>query len=1007
MKVTHTFQRFICCPFYVQELLTDWSNISSILDSQSSKGGVSPHLGGRDERPPTLKSSSGASSPIPNNRWVPPSSAPRDVKSQDKNDQIFRRVRGILNKLTPEKFDKLSLELLNVGIETQVILKGIILLIFEKALEEPKYSSLYAQLCHRLCEDSPNFDPPSNNNVTTFRRLLLNKCQDEFENRSHATEAFDKKDVALTEEECEQYHIVKKKMLGNIKFIGELGKLDMLHEGILHKCIKQLLEKKKNAQLKDMSEDLECLCQIMRTIGPRIDLPKARAWMDQYFERINQFAANSELPSRIRFMLQDVIELRENDWKPRKIASETGPKTITQIREEASVNGRGNQTNQSLLQSRIMNMPNIPGGNWKGGIGGDLFSMPVGSIANSIGVGPGVIQVDPFTAMPNTFNNGMNRNRFNQNPSYQNNFQNNFNNKGRGKQQQDGGSNTSPNNQRRNNQGYNNQQGGGNAGGGYNNQANYQNNHFQQTQHQNKQGAGTNRDLPPRFQRMAQQQQNQQQSQLGSITNGIHSMMLSGSAPLGAPNQPTPSNSAPINLPPPVNGMREEVSLRPVKNFNMFKPNTPSMLPHSAQAQNPAPRETGFAAKKSKDISEMLNPLLDKQQQQQSQPAVTKQIKEDKTKSPVKEKLTKEKIKEKLTNLLAEVYVSHSLNDAVAEMKEMNVSGKMIPDLLATIMQNALDKSEAIQEVSMNLIDELKSENVITSDQFMEGFKQVCNRMSDLETDVPLVKSIMARFGATAVTLGLVTLTDLAEPFEGGVHYPLFLLCLQNIHKMKDKEWLFDTVNRNKIDLQKMLPELDQNKERLMEILEDRGLSFMFPLLRIQAELSKQIAAEPSATALYKWVKDKVEVHLQTDPGFIHVLVTSILKYITNESTLKPGTDITVTPEKALMEKEKELLDQLKGVLQLYLQDHASLQMAALYAVQVFCHSNNFPKGMFLRFFVNLYDMEVVDEDVYLRWKEEVNDQYPGKGKALFQVNQWLNWLQTADNEEEESEEEN
>lgn len=35
----------------------------------------------------------------------------------------------ILNKLTPEKFDKLSLELLNVGIETEVILRGVILLV--------------------------------------------------------------------------------------------------------------------------------------------------------------------------------------------------------------------------------------------------------------------------------------------------------------------------------------------------------------------------------------------------------------------------------------------------------------------------------------------------------------------------------------------------------------------------------------------------------------------------------------------------------------------------------------------------------------------------------------------------------------------------------------------------------------------------------------------------------------------------------------------------------------
>ena len=38
-------------------------------------------------------------------------------------------IHRILNKLTPEKFDKLSLELLNVGIDSPVVLKGIILLV--------------------------------------------------------------------------------------------------------------------------------------------------------------------------------------------------------------------------------------------------------------------------------------------------------------------------------------------------------------------------------------------------------------------------------------------------------------------------------------------------------------------------------------------------------------------------------------------------------------------------------------------------------------------------------------------------------------------------------------------------------------------------------------------------------------------------------------------------------------------------------------------------------------
>lgn len=43
-----------------------------------------------------------------------------------------------------------------------------VLQIFEKALEEPKYSSLYAQLCRRLCEDAPNFEPPNSKTSVSY-----------------------------------------------------------------------------------------------------------------------------------------------------------------------------------------------------------------------------------------------------------------------------------------------------------------------------------------------------------------------------------------------------------------------------------------------------------------------------------------------------------------------------------------------------------------------------------------------------------------------------------------------------------------------------------------------------------------------------------------------------------------------------------------------------------------------------------------------------------------------
>lgn len=945
-------------------------------------------MGGQDERPPTNSTVPGAQAGQAVPRWVPPSVLRRDAHSPtDKHDQIFRRVRGILNKLTPEKFDKLSLELLNVGIDNQVILKGVILLIFDKALEEPKYSNLYAQLCHRLCEDVPNFEPPSSS-ISSFRRLLLNKCQDEFENRSKATEAFDKKDGPLTEEESEQYHLAKEKMLGNIKFIGELGKLEMLHEGILHKCIQQLLEKKKNTPMRDMAEDLECLCQIMRTVGPRLDTPRAKAWMSQYFERIEMYACNEELPSRIRFMLQDVIELRSNEWKPRRVATENGPRTIQSIRQEAA-NGRG----------KILSPPmNGIGTQWKAGFG-DIFSMPMGSMSNAIGTGPGVIQVDNFA--PQFSGNmgggggggGGGRNRGNQqNQGYQNNYRN------RNKDS------NSPQQQRRNNQ--NNQQPSS-----------------QQTtnQQQNRQGGPTisvlttaqqgNTNLPPRFQRMVQQQQQQTgtgktagqtpQQQQAASASGANAGGSGSSGTRGAPSPPLTGGGGGL-----LNG-KEELSLRPQKNF-MFKPNTPAMLPRSAQAAPLVPLNSPSPLAMSPkrmtiDVANpaIMNPILNKQPQITIKPA-----KEEKPKPPKKEWISKDELKEKVPDLLADFHTKQDISETVGVIKELDIPKRLCADFLSQFLVGSVNRTELEQDQVMKLVAALKSEGLVTSHQFMESFRLVADQMSDLEQETPLIKSHVARFGAQAVVCGVSTLSELAEPFHNGTHYPLFLLCLQAAHRIKDKPWLVSIFNDSKINLQEMLPEIDQKKERMLEILEDRGLSFMFPLLRVQSELGRQIAAEPSAGAIFKWIKDRVDTDLFTNPQFIHILATSMLKYITGESTLGVKSDVTVTPDKALIDKEKDLLDKLKGVLQKFLIEHTDLQVAALYAVQVFCSKNQFPKGMLLRFFVYFYDLEIVEEEAFLHWKEEVNDQYPGKGKALFQVNQWLTWLEQAEEESEDEEDE-
>ena len=66
--------------------------------------------------------------------------------------KFFRRCRALLNKLTPEKFDKLADDLASssFGIDSPHLLRGVILLIFDKALAEPNYCS--------LCKSCRNFD---------------------------------------------------------------------------------------------------------------------------------------------------------------------------------------------------------------------------------------------------------------------------------------------------------------------------------------------------------------------------------------------------------------------------------------------------------------------------------------------------------------------------------------------------------------------------------------------------------------------------------------------------------------------------------------------------------------------------------------------------------------------------------------------------------------------------------------------------------------------------------
>ncbi|XP_073025919.1 eukaryotic translation initiation factor 4G-like [Primulina eburnea] len=254
-------------------------------------------------------------------------------KITDEEEAKQRQLKSILNKLTPQNFKKLFEQVKEVNIDNFVTLSGVISQIFDKALMEPTFCEMYANFCFHLAAGLPNLRV--DNETITFKTLLLNKCQEEFERgereEEEANKAEEEGENKRTAEEREEKRLqARRRMLGNIRLIGELYKEKMLTARIMHSCINKLLGQYQTPD----EENIEALCKLMSTIGEMIDNPKAKEHMDAYFDIMANLSNNMELSSRVRFMLKDVIDLRKNRWQQRRKVE--GPKKIDEVHRDAA-----------------------------------------------------------------------------------------------------------------------------------------------------------------------------------------------------------------------------------------------------------------------------------------------------------------------------------------------------------------------------------------------------------------------------------------------------------------------------------------------------------------------------------------------------------------------------------------------------------------------------------------------------------------------------------------------
>lgn len=262
------------------------------------------------------------------NRWTR-----KTPSASDDEQNVERKVKGLLNKLTMEKFDSISDQIIAWANKSETEKDGrtlihVIRLVFEKATDEAAWSEMYARLCRKMMETiSPNVQDDGIRHADgkpiaggqLFRKYLLNRCQEDFERGWAAKDAAASAAAAKASEDAavkkaaeasgeaelysDEYYAAskaKRRGLGLIQFIGELYKLQMLTERIMHECIKKLLGNVDNPE----EEEIESLCRLLATVGRLLDNPKARAHMDIYFTRMKELGKSNNVVPRMQFMLQ-------------------------------------------------------------------------------------------------------------------------------------------------------------------------------------------------------------------------------------------------------------------------------------------------------------------------------------------------------------------------------------------------------------------------------------------------------------------------------------------------------------------------------------------------------------------------------------------------------------------------------------------------------------------------------------------------------------------------------
>ncbi|PIO77170.1 MIF4G domain protein [Teladorsagia circumcincta] len=291
------------------------------------------------------------------NKKFPPSARPSIERNIERGVPLHKAE----NAWKPEKIRPEDLEKEEARIK-------VINIIFDKAVEEPKFCPIYAEVCKQQVDK----ELKENSKLSLCRNALLNRAQETFVNKTWEEErnvrvkAIEeeedpKKKLQLQVELQEADNKFRRRKFGNITFIGQLYRQSLLSTKIVQWCLFDLIKHThRNSETGKLpeppfdEESLQCAIQLIESLGKQLDVSSpdfnGKEYLDQtlhHLECISTMTSN-----KIRFMIMNVIELRQSRWIPRK-GTDQGPKKLAEIHNEIKREQMENQIQRDQYDRKL------------------------------------------------------------------------------------------------------------------------------------------------------------------------------------------------------------------------------------------------------------------------------------------------------------------------------------------------------------------------------------------------------------------------------------------------------------------------------------------------------------------------------------------------------------------------------------------------------------------------------------------------------------------------------